>query len=126
MYSAPELFNEDELYQTPADVFALAVLMHELLSGKEPYAGMNIIAMIKNIAAGQHPDEKLLDNHPATAAIGQWLVECWATDTGQRPSSKTLATQLLRILAEFTPQSGNAGHCRPSSPSSTPRTCSWP
>ena len=43
---------------------------------------MEFIAIVLSIADGQHPDEKLLDNHPATASIGQWLVKCWAADAG--------------------------------------------
>lgn len=138
-YSAPEVSSEDEVYQTPADVFSLAVLMHELLSGEEPYAGMEFVAIVLRIADGQHPDEKLLDNHPATAEIGHWLVKCWAADAGKRPSAKALESQLRQILAEGENSDmpcsmprhttyGNEGEIS-DTPRSMPRqstTCSWP
>lgn len=100
-YMAPEVMEEAECHWTCADVFSVAVLMHELLSGKEPYAGVAFSALVLRVLHGEHPDEQRLSGHPATLAIGQLLVQCWDLKAQQRPSSKSVEEQVRQIFTEF-------------------------
>eukprot|EP01062_Namystynia_karyoxenos_P062394 TRINITY_DN5528_c0_g1_i1.p1 TRINITY_DN5528_c0_g1~~TRINITY_DN5528_c0_g1_i1.p1 ORF type:complete len:803 (+),score=175.72 TRINITY_DN5528_c0_g1_i1:88-2409(+) len=80
-YFSPELCNGDP-YNQKSDIWALGVLLYQLLSGRKPYEAPNILALVNNILSD--PPQPL-PNHCSGAArdlVGRLL----ARDAAQRPA----------------------------------------
>ena len=66
-YFSPELINA-HAYREPSDVWALGVLLFELLTLQRPFNGDNIASLAIAITNGKH-DEEALERSP----YAQWL-----------------------------------------------------
>src|SRR4051794_37474303 len=98
-YMSPEQVEGGEA--TPAaDVYALAVVAYELLSGRRAHPGESPVAVMRRLEEGERPD--LREAWPeAPAAAAEVLREAMAKDPGERPGS---AGELVeRLEAALTP-----------------------
>ena len=101
VYMAPEQL-EGEQPGPAADIYSLAAVAFEALSGKRAREGTSPLAIAHKAASGPAPD--LLEAWPgAPPAAARALARAMARDPGERqPSAGALAGELERSLAEPT------------------------
>ncbi|GAM20176.1 hypothetical protein SAMD00019534_033510 [Acytostelium subglobosum LB1] len=93
-WTAPEILRH-ESYNNKADVYSYALVLWELLSGEEPYAGIPAMnAGILVASKGLRPDipEKCDPNWK------KLVVWCWAEDPNKRPSFEEITTYLTKTF----------------------------
>lgn len=99
-YMAPEqLFGEGRRIGPAADVFALGAVLHELLSGRPPYEGCNLVDLIERRLASS-PSMQLRSLRPDLPdAVVHVIARCLATAPDERFSAAELAPALRRLGA---------------------------
>ncbi|MBI4871678.1 MAG: serine/threonine protein kinase [Candidatus Riflebacteria bacterium] len=95
-YIAPEAFKGQPT-GPPADVFALGVILFQLLTGQQPFPvrtpAETYLALLRGF---EHDPRELRSDVPA----GLWhvLFDCLETDPATRPSAREIASRLGRLL----------------------------
>jgi len=91
-YMAPEMIQSPRSTSTPSDVWAIASIAYELLSGERPF-GAGLVA-VPNILAGKIPSLPLATNKaqfsPLSAELYAILQACWQLDPNVRPNADEL------------------------------------
>ncbi len=91
-YMAPEQVRGEHDVDTRADVWALSVVLYELVKGRNPFS-RNVIT--KSLLAICNVDPDPLDNEPDLWAI---LAEGMSKDRAQRPTMQALGARLASWL----------------------------
>jgi serine/threonine-protein kinase len=92
LYMSPEQLGDDTVDHR-SDVFAFGVVLHELLTGRNPFAQPSQLRAMAAILNGR----PILTMGPLVpAALRGLVVSCLATDPGRRPQS---AAELVRALS---------------------------
>ncbi len=98
-YMAPEMIQNPRATGTPSDVWAIAAIAYEMLSGERPF-GTGLVA-VPNILAGKIPAMPPAASRHQFAPLGKelfdLLVTCWTVDAQKRPSADTLVDQCGRL-----------------------------
>lgn len=91
---APEIVRQEE-YSEKADVFSFAIILWELLTRAEPYAGHDGLALAYSVA-----NDGLRPSVPAycPAEWAAMMVRSWDDDPRVRPSFDELQRELLRLI----------------------------
>jgi len=89
-YMAPEQLG-GEAVGTPADVFALGAILHELVAGARPYTGASWLEVMKRQQRGER-----LRLEPA--ALETIVASALAADPTHRPSALGLAAELESLV----------------------------
>ncbi|KAJ5073774.1 serine/threonine protein kinase [Anaeramoeba ignava] len=55
-YSAPELFNEGNEYDTSCDIYSLAMILYSIFAKKEPFDDLNFIQVTMTVMNGNRPE----------------------------------------------------------------------
>lgn len=98
-YTAPEMMRSSD-YDEKVDIYAFALIMYYLSSGRPPFMHLHPQDLIEKYAAGEQPRPNIGDCH----RVMRGLVErCWAVDPKERPS----AVEILKALHEI----DDRGHC---------------
>ena len=63
-YMAPEQIDSTDNLDGRVDVFALGLVLHELLTGSRPFAMMNEVQTFHRILSGKIPAPKTIEGHP--------------------------------------------------------------
>ena len=96
-YTAPEIIA-DEAPQAASDIYALGVTGYQLLTGRLPYRGSNVIAVIDAIRRGSAPP--LVELAPdAPAALCELIESAMAAATEDRPADLRSFAAALRRAA---------------------------
>ncbi len=99
-YMAPEQVQGRPL-DARTDVFALGVVVYEMLTGTRPFPGATVAEVAHRIVYGV-PSEPEVDGKPLSAAVREVLHQALAKDPGDRfPTAGALATA-VHDLAEAT------------------------
>lgn len=109
-YSAPEQIRGDKI-DGRTDIFALGVILYEMLAGEQAFAGQRTVEVLKaTIQREPVPVERLNKEVPgALADVITWMI---TKDMKERPANCELVRiELARIRALL--ESGTAGHAIP-------------
>lgn len=91
LYTAPELV-QNRGYGKPVDVFAFAMILYELVEGKDPHESLD---KTEKVAEGGRPV-------PSSARwedpLKDLLAECWAHKHEERPSFSNIRKRLETVL----------------------------
>ncbi|MGH9450163.1 MAG: protein kinase domain-containing protein, partial [Terriglobia bacterium] len=94
-YSSPEQLNDGRV-DVRSDLWSVAVVMYEFLSGRRPFDGANFAALISRILnTAPEPLDKYLPNAPP--ALAPLISRCLEKDPQKRPCS------LDEVLLELAP-----------------------
>ncbi len=98
-YMAPEQWSNREV-GPGADVYAVGVMLYEALSGRLPFDGDGLPAIIMQHVLAEPPP--LLDrttNLPLSPALDALVKRALAKTAADRPSARELASQLSQLLS---------------------------
>ena len=104
VYSAPEmlrLFDDDDegdglagKASRSTDVYSLGIMIHEILSMQEPFTGLSMEMLTRNVCGGDRPplDQLPADTPPDVRAL---MEKCWDGDRDNRAS----AAECLSVMS---------------------------
>jgi len=95
-YMAPEQARGDEV-GAPADVYALGVILHELLAGRRLFTGPSLAAIIEEQRTPPAPPSR--ENRSVPPELDQLVASALAYDSAARPAVAQLAAQLEEWLS---------------------------
>ena len=81
---APEQVRSSKSVDARADVWALAVTLHELLAGAPPFDGLTVIAILNQIERGS---PRPLERPGVPAGLLALIRRCMSTDPAERPAN---------------------------------------
>ena len=96
-YMAPESVRGE--LGKPADVFALGVMLHEMLAGALPFKGDSPLALLYSIANSE-PESLRARRPDAPEAVESLLARMLAKDPGARPDAAAAARELAQLSGE--------------------------
>ncbi|MEO8840080.1 MAG: serine/threonine-protein kinase [Kofleriaceae bacterium] len=95
-YMAPEQI-EGRAVETSADLWALGVMVYELIAGKRPYARPRPAEEAAAALLGVFPKLTAADRR-ASEPLAALVARCLALDPAQRPTAEQLATELAVMI----------------------------
>ncbi|CCO35096.1 Proto-oncogene tyrosine-protein kinase ROS [Rhizoctonia solani AG-1 IB] len=104
-WAAPELLEGREAPTDKGDIYSLGMTILEVLTGSQPYAGIDALTALENIISGKLPErpEKYLPSGSKPAdLLWSLLNDCWAYDPQQRPAAAKVQDKLGSLVAKFT------------------------
>jgi serine/threonine protein kinase len=104
-YMSPEQIQSSGAVGAPADVWALAVTLYELVSGRAPFEGENLLEICAAIVSG--PPARLVDRRAdVPPGLGSALERALAKDVGARTAS------MLAFAEDIASYAGPTGEAR--------------
>ncbi|GLI68385.1 hypothetical protein VaNZ11_012713 [Volvox africanus] len=112
-YIAPECFmsmdNPDmhDLRRSVTDrtdIYALGIIMWEMLAGKRPWQGLKPLLVAYQVAYRSLRPPLFELGPRCPPKLRQLIEECWCQESKQRPSSQQVVDRLLDILNELPPE----------------------
>lgn len=95
-YMSPEQIEGDRPLDGRSDLYAIGLILHELLTGASPFAGLNDIQTMHRILAGKIPPLTFPTNHPIPDALSALHRQSIAKDPEQRyPDAATMRQAVL-------------------------------
>jgi len=101
-YMAPEQIKGKEV-DSRADIYALGIMMYELLAGQTPFVGGNVLA--QHLHSEPPPLEKLRADVPEK--FREVIFSCLEKDREQRPKDGNELYEMLRIVSPETIHQGD-------------------
>lgn len=99
-YVSPEQASGDPDVDARADVFGLGVVMYEALTGKLPFSGSTVAALLRRIIREDAP-RALLARHDLDVAFDHVVATALARDPEDRfPSMRSFSRALTAIVAD--------------------------
>ncbi|AVL95162.1 putative serine/threonine protein kinase receptor [Moumouvirus australiensis] len=98
-WTAPEIIR-GEKYDEKADVFSFGIVMWEVLTGKEPFAGHNFMKVSLDILEGARP--QIPSDCPVD--FKKLIKKCWHSSASKRPSMEEVIHELQIISGFFKDQ----------------------
>ncbi|PRW58530.1 alternative oxidase [Chlorella sorokiniana] len=118
-WTAPEIIRTPDSVTEKIDVFSFGVVLWELWTGLEPYAGMNYHALMLRLA---NPAEQLRpplpgspdwEGEPISELAPGWRVlmeRCWADSPDDRPAFSEIIRELRAMVAALKPKRNGSAH----------------
>jgi hypothetical protein len=100
-YMAPEQLR-GERATAAADVFALGVLLHELVTGTRPYPGPSAVALLSQALAARPPRASEVPGVPP--GLDDVIASALAPEPSKRPAAGELSQRLEALLAGARPE----------------------
>lgn len=90
LYMAPEILS-GELCSKPGDVYAFAIIVYEIVTGKNPFKNLSMPMLIKKVLDGGRPDfDKSVPKH-----YKQLIENCWCQSPLERPTFEEIVDELV-------------------------------
>ncbi|KAF9976954.1 hypothetical protein BGZ73_007464, partial [Actinomortierella ambigua] len=98
-WMAPELHNPTPVYSNKSDVFALGMVMWEMVAGcTTPYKNLNDnFSVAKLVQSGKR--EEIPKGTPE--AYKQWIERCWSQDPAKRPEARDMIVKDNKLLTDL-------------------------
>ena len=101
-YSPPELLDNCGVKKTAAgDVYAYAIVLYEIFSGKHPYGMSQYEVVLKNVLEGKRP--MLPEGLKLPQGCKELMSSCWHADPACRPSFEDIKLTVTSLLAAAAP-----------------------
>ena len=116
-YCSPEMLRGEGFDASPADVFALGLLMHATLTGREPFAGLEAADVMEQLLRGERPPLE------GAGELAEVVAAAWRQDPAERASMAQLLEMLRRPLRSLRAGASMMGMPRraPQSPPTQPQ-----
>ncbi|AQN68650.1 protein tyrosine kinase (PTK) family protein [Saudi moumouvirus] len=98
-WTAPEIIR-GEKYDEKTDVFSFGIVMWEVLTGKEPFAGYNFMKVSLDILEGARP--QIPSDCPIN--LKKLIKKCWHSNANKRPNMEEVIHELQIISGLFNDQ----------------------
>ena len=100
-FLAPEMLRSQP-FSYPADVYAFAITMYEILSGCVPASKKytNVNDFFKDVCRGVRPDVSRLTSQGINDSLIELIIECWDDDPQKRPKMIQVCDRLKEIFVE--------------------------
>ncbi|KAJ5069043.1 hypothetical protein M0811_11943 [Anaeramoeba ignava] len=92
-YSAPELFQKENIYDTSCDIFSLSMILYSIFSKKEPFENLNPVMITVKVIQGERPE--FPNDFPKELA--KVIDKGWSTNPKERSSLNEFTQCLERI-----------------------------
>jgi len=92
-WTAPEVIR-GEKYDEKADVHSFGVIMWQVLTRKQPFAGINFMGVSLAVLEGQRPQVP----QDCPPKFKKLIKSCWHADPKARPSMEQVVAELTEIL----------------------------
>lgn len=99
-FMAPELIAAKRHYTEAIDIYALAITLWEIWTGRDPYEDISQFDIYTKVAQGYRPG--LPDNAPP--GFNELLQAAWQEDPALRPDASDLLAQVEEVYRAFTGQ----------------------
>lgn len=117
-YMSPEQLEGQEVDRR-TDIFALGIILFEMLTGRRPYAGETPATIA--LKQKTNPPDPLKLNPQIPAPLARAILRCLEPDRDRRfPNAETLLAELERIEARLSDEEGTVGEAI-----SKPRDSGW-
>jgi hypothetical protein len=115
-WMAPELFGLEPEYSEASDIFALAIVMLEMVTRKLPYETAQDDQVERAIEKGTRA--KLPADQPELSDYLDLIRACWSQEAQTRPKVSVVFTRLqgLKDVSIFRPERGSGGGAAAKSP----------
>jgi len=132
---APELLDSDTRASAASDVYALGIMMWEVLTWQIPFGRSSDPVIFRCLDKGERLDipamNELPGPEPASTFPGlnryiQWMKQCWSQDPKKRPTMAEVAStlrELLNALPSTTDGNVAAGGAAGGAPSNEATEC---
>lgn len=92
-YTAPEMMRSPN-YDEKVDIYAFALIMYYLASGRQPFMHIHPQDLVELYAAGEEPRPDVNECHRSMRGL---IESCWAIKAAERPS----AEEILKVLHDM-------------------------
>ncbi|GIL78194.1 hypothetical protein Vretifemale_7609 [Volvox reticuliferus] len=98
-YIAPEAFDSKNFTITDrVDVYALGIMLWEMLAGRRPWAGQNMVVIAIIVAMHQRrPPVGLLSHERCPPKLRSLIHMCWDPDPARRPAAAEVVKALMLV-----------------------------
>ncbi|CAE6335681.1 unnamed protein product [Rhizoctonia solani] len=113
-WTAPEVLEGQDVPTDKGDIYSLgmaSLTILEVLTGSEPYAGLDTLTALQNIISGilpERPEKDLPSGNKPADLLWALLNDCWAYDPQQRPVAMKVQDKMRSLVTKVT-QESNAG-----------------
>jgi serine/threonine protein kinase len=95
-WTAPEVIR-GEKYSEKADVFSFGIIMWEVLTRRQPFAGRNFMGVSLDVLEGRRPQVP----NDCVPAFKRLMKQCWHADAARRPAMEEVIRQLDFMIGDL-------------------------
>ncbi|KAJ5075045.1 aardvark [Anaeramoeba ignava] len=121
-FSAPELFQKENIYDTSCDIFSLSMILYEIFSKKKPFGNENPMMITVKVIQGERPE--FSQNFPKE--LSELIKKGWSSNPKERCTLNKFTQCLERIKPQKPILPISPNNSTPSKPSNNRTNLSPP